>query len=121
MSPGKVLLWQKCIEVVDIFVEDKESFLWRSRPAPIKVKNPFLRIRKDIGPMVNFEVARQSVVAILSNKEEDGTPRRMAPSQKGKGMVLTHQARPNKSSPNPKTKGKSTFAYRDRVISRCPP
>lgn len=50
MLPGGVLFWQKSMGVLDLFIGDKEeSSLEIDIPTPVKVKDPFLRIQKNVG------------------------------------------------------------------------
>lgn len=48
------------------FVSDKdESKLALAMPIPIKARNPFLRIRKKMGPNLDLEVGKQSALKIM--------------------------------------------------------
>lgn len=50
MLPGGVLFWQKSMGVLDLFIGDKEeSSLEIDIPTPVKVRDPFFRIQKNVG------------------------------------------------------------------------
>lgn len=90
MSQWGVLFWVKCIWVLEGFALDKEtSSLEPAMPIPIKARDPFLRIRKKIGPMLNLEVRRQTVLTIA--EEEAPTPKKKAspssPKKEGKKVL----------------------------------
>lgn len=50
-------------------------------PVSIKAEDPFMWIRKKIGPMVNLEATRQTVLAITDSGEEEGS----LPEKEGEG------------------------------------
>lgn len=69
---------------------DKEEFSLEIAIPPVtKARDLFLQIWKKMSPTLNLETARQSVLAITSSEEHAQPLGRRAPSQKGKGRVLT--------------------------------
>lgn len=56
MSLGGVLLWAKCIQAMDEFVSRKDgSLLELVISIPTKALDPFHRIKKKMGPVLNLE------------------------------------------------------------------
>lgn len=89
MSPeescfGKVLgLWTRLCEYKG------ESSLGIAMPTSIKAMDPFLRIRKKIGSMVNLDSTRQTALAVTGSGEEEAqASRRGLLYRKGRERVL---------------------------------
>lgn len=85
----------------------KESSLEIAKPTSIKSSDPFMRIWKKIGPMLNLEAIRQTALAITSSGEEEEalTPRKRAPSQKGKEKGIKKPSLVVVVQPNPSISG----------------
>lgn len=83
---------------------------------PVKIRDPFVRIRKKIGPKLNRKSRRKSVVATieegaLAQKKKAPTP----PPWKGRRKGVT-TPRPTESTlQNPKGRGKSTSSDSARI------
>lgn len=61
MSAEGILFREKCIKILDVFVLDKkESLMDQAEPFVIKTGDPFLRIKKKIGPLMNIEARIQT-------------------------------------------------------------
>lgn len=59
MSLGGILFWVKCRGAFDGFVDDKEeSSLELVMPPPLKVRDPFLWLRKKLDPALSLQVGR---------------------------------------------------------------
>lgn len=69
MSPGGILFWAKCIRSLDQFVAGKEeSLLELVMLVPIKAKDPFLWIKKKIGPALSLEACSNLPWPLLVGK-----------------------------------------------------
>lgn len=77
-NPQKEKSTNKCTELLDGFVTDKEeSILELVMPAPIKARDPFYGSGKKIGVRLSFEVKRHAVMTILDEEDqnrEEGSP-----------------------------------------------
>lgn len=96
-------------------MDKKESSLGSVEPVLFKAKDPFLRIWKDIGPIISLEVMKQTTLTIAGDGDERRapTPKKRAPPQKRKkGIKMPSYAAI--APQNPKGKGKSIFLYRRR-------
>lgn len=59
MSPGGVLLWTKCIAILEEFIFYKEkSSQELAILIPVKARDPFPRIKKMISLTMNLEAGR---------------------------------------------------------------
>lgn len=94
---GDVLFWQKCIGALDKFMVDKEeSSLEIVIFLLVKVRDSFLRIRKRMGLTLNLEATKVSALVIIGSEVQAQPLGGELPPRKGRGRVLTHQARPKK-------------------------
>lgn len=86
----------------------------------IKIKDPFLRIRKKTDPKVNIEALKETGLIIVGGGDEDGAsaPIRGLP-QKAEEKVLRHQLLLLSSPKNPEGKRNSVYLYKTRSQIVC--
>lgn len=64
MSPGGVLFWAKCVQDMDDFISSKRrSMLELAALVPVKAPDPFLRIKKKLGPF-NLETRKRGASSL---------------------------------------------------------